>query len=185
MFQNIAIIQTFAIQNPKVMKELIERYAEYNLWVNVRLVNFLKDQPEEIIDREIISSFPSIRRTLLHIWDAEAIWLSRLKNVSPAAFPSKTFNGSWEDILGNVVANSAQFFDFVKNADEDFLQKPFEYSDLSGNIHRQQPADMIQHCMNHSTFHRGQIITMCRQSGLTALPRTDYIIFVREKSNAQ
>jgi uncharacterized damage-inducible protein DinB len=30
------------------------------------------------------------------------------------------------------------------------------------------------HCMNHSTYHRGQIVTMGRNLGFTDAPMTDY-----------
>jgi len=39
-------------------------------------------------------------------------------------------------------------------------------------------ADMIHHCMNHSTYHRGQLITIGRQAGLQDPPRTDFIYYV-------
>lgn len=39
-------------------------------------------------------------------------------------------------------------------------------------------ADIILHVFNHATYHRGQLITMGRQVGLTLPPRTDYIYFL-------
>ncbi|MFN2424735.1 MAG: DinB family protein [Cryomorphaceae bacterium] len=34
--------------------------------------------------------------------------------------------------------------------------------------------------MNHSTYHRGQLVTMGRQAGLSTPPQTDYIFYVRK-----
>jgi len=39
---------------------------------------------------------------------------------------------------------------------------------------------MIMHCMNHSTYHRGQIITLLRELGATEIPGTDMIAYIRE-----
>ena len=38
--------------------------------------------------------------------------------------------------------------------------------------------------MNHGTYHRGQLITMLRQTGVTNLPATDLIVYYREQSPA-
>jgi uncharacterized damage-inducible protein DinB len=35
------------------------------------------------------------------------------------------------------------------------------------------------HVFNHGTYHRGQLVTMLRQVGVTEIPQTDYIAFVR------
>jgi uncharacterized damage-inducible protein DinB len=41
--------------------------------------------------------------------------------------------------------------------------------------------EIIMHCMNHSTFHRGQIVTMLRTAGVTNLFSTDLITYYRER----
>jgi uncharacterized damage-inducible protein DinB len=40
-------------------------------------------------------------------------------------------------------------------------------------------APILQHVVNHSTYHRGQIATMLRQLGTKAIP-TDLIAYHRE-----
>jgi len=45
-----------------------------------------------------------------------------------------------------------------------------------------QPKIMVHHCMNHSTYHRGQLITLARQLGMKeGVPSTDLLYFSREK----
>ncbi len=41
-------------------------------------------------------------------------------------------------------------------------------------------AEAVLHCMNHSTFHRGQLITIFRQLGFKKLFSTDLIAFSRD-----
>ena len=53
------------------------------------------------------------------------------------------------------------------------------YRDLRGNAHRQSAWQMIMHCCNHSTQHRGQLITQMRQLGLEEIPATDLVRFWR------
>jgi uncharacterized damage-inducible protein DinB len=48
-----------------------------------------------------------------------------------------------------------------------------------GNVPR---FEFLQHCINRSTYHRGQIITIARNAGITNPPITDYAIYlVKEK----
>jgi uncharacterized damage-inducible protein DinB len=41
---------------------------------------------------------------------------------------------------------------------------------------------MLQHVVNHGTYHRGQITTMLRQLGAEPPKSTDLIAFYRERS---
>ena len=38
---------------------------------------------------------------------------------------------------------------------------------------------MLQHTVNHSTYHRGQIVTMLRQAGANAVS-TDFLLYFDE-----
>jgi len=51
-------------------------YAAYNVWANETLVEWLKTKPVEVFTKEIPSSFPSILKTLNHIWAVEEFWHS-------------------------------------------------------------------------------------------------------------
>jgi uncharacterized damage-inducible protein DinB len=83
------------------MKKLVADYARYNLWANERIISVVKEMDTSLIDKDLGSSFPSIRQTLLHIWDVETLWLQRLKGENPTAFPSKSFTGSHEEIYAS------------------------------------------------------------------------------------
>jgi uncharacterized damage-inducible protein DinB len=164
-----------------MIKNLLLDYVRYNLWVNTRLVDLFTHTDDAIVSHEITSSFPSIRHTLIHLWDVESLWLSRLRGISPTTFPSETFNGSNEEVYEKLLATSTEFVNFIESQSENFFDETLSFTILSakGTFH-QKAVDMIHHCMNHQTFHRGQIITMARQLGMTQFPRTDYIIFKRE-----
>lgn len=162
-------------------KNLLLDYVRYNLWVNTRLVELFKTTDDDIVSHTITSSFPSIRDTLIHLWDVEVLWLSRLRGVSPTSFPSENFKGTNEEVYKMLISISIEFVHFIENQSNDFFDKTLTFNILSakGDFH-QKSTDMIHHCMNHQTFHRGQIITMARQLGITQFPRTDFIIFKRE-----
>ena len=67
---------------------LLREYADYNLWANKRFVDRLCGAPEALLDAEVVSSFPSLRKTVLHIRDAENAWMCRLDNM-PVPWPAE------------------------------------------------------------------------------------------------
>ena len=53
------------------------------------------------------------------------------------------------------------------------------YRDLRGHEHGEPLWQLLQHVVNHSTYHRGQIITMLRQLGAEAVS-TDLVAYYRQ-----
>ena len=162
------------------MKEIYVKYAAYNLWANRRMAETFAALPEAEMEAPIVSSFPSARLTFLHIWDAESLWLERLQGNSPAAFPSKSFQGNNSDVLATFLKGSEAFLAFVQEQPSDFFERSLFFKTLSYGEQTQRAFEMIHHCMNHSTFHRGQLITMGRQLGIEKFPPTDFAYYLRE-----
>ncbi len=163
------------------MKELLENYTKYNLWANTKLTGFLQKLDTPLLDKELISSFKTIRKTIYHIWDAEILWYSRLKGESLKNWPSESFKGSDNDFFKSFVEQSSKFVGFVEDKSDNHLLDSFTYRSIDGKEFTNSISDTILHCMNHSTFHRGQLVTMLRNVGFTELSSTDYISFIREK----
>ena len=162
------------------MKQLLVEYARYNLWANENLITLFRSVDDALISEYVESSFPSIRKTLLHIWDAESLWLERLNGHSPTDFPSKTFMGTNEDVFAGLLGASKALAQFVESKPAPFFRDKCTFSLILNKTEITQTfREMILHTINHSTFHRGQLITMCRQLNITPIPRTDYIVFSR------
>jgi uncharacterized damage-inducible protein DinB len=158
----------------------ILKLTQYNLWANRRISELVEEWDEEKFSREINSSFPSIKKTVLHIWDAQVIWTLRLYGKIIYSWPSKNFKGTKEELLTGFIHSSKELEEYVNTLKTDEEKAIIEYSNLKGEKFSTSISDIIIHCINHSTFHRGQIITMLRQTGKTELISTDYIIFLRE-----
>ena len=163
------------------MKNIYTQYCRYNLWANEKLTAIFKDLDEEKADQFIESSFPSVKKTILHIWDAEVIWLKRLKGEMPKEFPSISFEGTAIEAIDGLLRTSQDFIDFVESKEEPFFNQTFTVQTITSGEYTQKAFDMIHHCMNHSTYHRGQLLTMARQLGLKKLPSTDMIFYLRER----
>ncbi|HAO47541.1 MAG TPA: DinB family protein [Ferruginibacter sp.] len=163
------------------MKELLRRYAAYTIWANQKLFDCIRDLPEEQLDREIISSFSSIRKTMLHMWDAEAIWWQRLKLEERVLRPSDDFSGDLSELVKRSVRQSQIWRDWVDAATEAQLQHVFAYQNTKKEQFKQPVFEMLVHIANHGTYHRGQLVTMLRQLGVEKIPQTDIIVFFRKK----
>lgn len=161
------------------IKTMLEDYASFNVWANTETLNWLKTKPLELMEQELASSFPNIKMTLLHIWGAEIVWLQRLQGESPTTFLSQTFNGTTEDVFEGLLQTSIAFQDHVQSQSIEDLERISDFRLINGTEDRQARAGMIHHCMNHSTYHRGQIVTMARSLGLTDPPSTDYMRYLR------
>ena len=49
------------------MKQLLQQYAQYNLWANKIIVDQINQLSEEQLHKEIASSFDTIYKTILHL----------------------------------------------------------------------------------------------------------------------
>lgn len=46
-----------------LLVELVHNYAQATYWANETIVEWLKTKPAELLEKEVASSFPSIRET--------------------------------------------------------------------------------------------------------------------------
>lgn len=156
------------------IKPLIDQLAGYNRWANTRYVERLQTEPEAVLDRPVASSFPTLRDTLLHIRDAENAWMHRLEGIAPVPWPAEE-----DRAISTLVTYSTRLEDLLRNANEEWLLSTAAYHDLRGNRHEQVRWQMVLHCINHGTQHRGQLITMMRCLGLASIPPNDLVVYQR------
>lgn len=157
----------------------LSRYVNYTIWANKAIADFLADKDSNLIDKEIISSFGSIRKTIFHIADGQYVWLSRLKGTSPTDWPSK--NMKPEEAISAMMNTSTAYALQCEGKPESFWNEVITFKALDGTEYKETVANITMHLMNHSTFHRGQLITMFRQVGFEGkMPRTDLIAYLRE-----
>lgn len=161
------------------MNYSIKTHLSFSAWACRTLTDKLRQVDESILYSETNSSFASIAKTLLHVWDAEVIWLSRLNGISPTDWPSKNFNGTASDLFNGLEQSSKDLLQFIETKDDQFLQQSIQYKNLKGDTFEESASGILFHVVNHGTYHRGQIITLLRGYGITELPATDLIVYLR------
>ena len=162
------------------MKQLLQQYAAYNTWANKKIVETAKLLPEEQINKEIVSSFPSVYKTVMHLMEVENVWWERLR-LDEHDTPSGWFTGNLDELSKKWLELSQQWQSWIQNANEVNISHVFAYQNSKKEHFKQPVYEMLLHLFNHQTFHRGQLVTMFRQLGLDKIPPTDFIIFSRSK----
>lgn len=157
----------------------IRSLYDFNRWANARLLAVATRLPSEVFTKNLGSSHASIRDTLAHNLGAEWIWLERWKGNSPRAlldpkdFPTvEALRTRW----GQVEKDQA---DFLRSLTDERLQAALRYTTTEGTPFVQPLWQLMAHVVNHSTYHRGQVITLLRQVGAEPVS-TDLVLFFRE-----
>ena len=109
------------------MKEILTYYCDYNIWANQKLADFFADKSEELLSRPIENSFPSIRKTALHILSAETGWLARLSQDPKNNKRVEDNFNSTQQVFEALVETSKRFSQFVKNQPDSFFELPIGY----------------------------------------------------------
>jgi uncharacterized damage-inducible protein DinB len=173
----------------------------YNLWANRRMFSALEKLSDQQLTSVIQSSFPSIQESVLHILAAEWIWLKRWTGASPRATVSDTTTASaMHSALSNggvaldtiaTLSGLREFADSIEQQrqhylgtlNEGSLPAKLNYTDMGGKEFSMPLVQLLQHVVNHGTYHRGQVTTLLRQVGAETVS-LDMLFFYREQEAA-
>lgn len=167
-------------------KDDIRLLYEYERWANSRVLRAVSALTSEQFTRDLGGSFRSVRDTLLHMIGGAWIWLSFWKEPSdspgfltdlrtrrdamfnPDAFPNlSAVQLKWAEV-------EKEQAEFVNSVTVQSLENLFPFRATQVSL-----THLMQHLVNHSTYHRGQLALMLRQ--LCAEPlATDFHLFLVE-----
>ncbi len=163
-----------------MIEEIRELYA-YTTWANDRVLDAVAELDAAAFTKDLGSSFPSVRETLVHLLAVDWVWLARWQGESPTGMPD-----SWD--LSSFAAIRAKWTEvqrartaFVAALSDADLERPVAYRTRKGEAHVNPYGEMLRHVVNHTTHHRGQLVTMLRQLGRSA-PDTDLIVFYWQRA---
>jgi uncharacterized damage-inducible protein DinB len=116
---------------------------------------------------------------------AQWAWHQRWQGNSPTAlFPAEklpdvaSVRGAWSELEANVRA-------FLAGLGEAGITRVFEYRLLNGSEGSSPFWQMLQHVVNHASYHRGQVTTMLRQLGAQPPKSMDLIAYHRTRTQPQ
>jgi uncharacterized damage-inducible protein DinB len=153
---------------------------DFHYWARDRMFDAIELLTPEQFTRDLGNSFRSVRDTVAHIYAAEWAWYSRWQGHSPTAllpadqFPDvATLRRAWVEQEQKARAFLAELGEAVGRV--------MPYTLLSGVSSASPFWQMLQHVVNHASYHRGQVTTMLRQLGAAPAKSCDLITFYRER----
>ena len=141
---------------------------EYDRWANARMF--------EAVDALTDEQFASVRETLAHIIGVEWIWFQRCNRVSPRSAPEWMSNPTRDGLRTQLQTIERDWQSYVETLRDDDLARVIDYVRLEGQPGSRKLVHLLQHVINHSTYHRGQVATRMRQAGGTP-NETDFLHF--------
>jgi uncharacterized damage-inducible protein DinB len=159
------------------LDEVRELFA-YNAWANRQILGAAAALPTDVYQRDLKSSHGGIHGTLAHIVWAEHLWLNRwLQKPNPAVAQGKDLRTAadvrarWEEI-------EAERRRLLAGLSEAQLEETRTVKPSTGGEYQHTLSQMFHHVVDHSSYHRGQIVTLLRQVGAVP-PVTGLIFFYR------
>ena len=159
------------------IQEIKKLYA-FNNWATNRIFETLDHVSDLDYKRNLKASCGSLHGTLTHIVAAEKIWLSRLTGKPETGLLTEhevptlqSLKAVWEDV-------AARMARLLAKLDDEALQGKLNYVTTSGESFTNTYAQVLQHIVNHASYHRGQIAVLMRQLDLVPVG-TDMIAFFR------
>ena len=156
--------------------------VDYHYWARDRVLDAAAALAPEQFTRDMGSSFRSIRDTLVHFYSAEWAWCTRWNGHSPAAhvppelFPDvATLRAKWTGLEADVRA-------VLERIGVEGVDRVIEYTMFNGDARASVFWHMVQHVVNHASYHRGQVTTMLRQLGATPPGSMDLVTYYRTKA---
>lgn len=150
----------------------------YDRWANARHLHAASGLSEEELTKPLGGSFGSILATLRHILWSEWRWLGRWQ--PPASRTRDPLECKHlADLKSRWSAFEADQQAFLATLQESDLGRIVSYENPPGTPWSYSLVHMLQHVLNHSTYHRGQVVTLMRQVGKKP-PETDFLVFFDE-----
>jgi uncharacterized damage-inducible protein DinB len=155
------------------LKELLLAHTGYSAWGTQQVLDACAVLTSEQLERGMGASHSSILQTFCHVYDAERVWLRRLAEVDNEKLPRGSApQHSFEEIVQlwpGLWDGYRRWIDAASEADLTLEFLTVLPDDKRFCVSRWQ---IVLHAINHSTYHRGQIITMLRAFDI-APPNTD------------
>ncbi len=160
------------------VSDVLELYR-YDRWANGRILDAVAGLSDEELERPLSTSHESIFGTLRHTLWSEWRWLGRWQPVASGA-PDPLSIADLRELRSRWSDFEAEQDAFLATLRESDLGRLVSYENPPGTTWSYSLAHMLQHVVNHSTYHRGQVVTLMRQLGRTP-PETDFLVFFDEK----
>jgi uncharacterized damage-inducible protein DinB len=156
----------------------------FNAWARGRMLDAVGALDGVAYRKDLGNSFGSVHGTVVHILGAEELWLKRWHGESPTSLVSADTFASFPEVRRRWDDLEIELQRFLAALTEETVLRVIRHRDTRGNAYATPLWQMMQHVVNHSTYHRGQVTTMLRQLGARPVA-TDLITYYRQQAGQE
>ncbi len=160
-----------------VTADTLRLHLDYTAWASHRLLDCATKLSEEELTRDFKTADKNVLETLVHVFAADRLWLSRIQ-----ATPRSTFIDPEDRQLAALTSEwpalQQRWEQWAAPLTDQDAQKQIAYHDLEGKPYQQPLWQIVLHVVNHGTHHRGQVSGFLRTMGHTP-PKIDLSAFYR------
>jgi uncharacterized damage-inducible protein DinB len=162
-----------------VSVEVLQTHIGYTAWASRALVEAASGLSQAELTRDFGTADKSVLGTLVHVFAADRVWLTRLQREPKAAFITDA-DYSLAVLQNDWPALHARWKAWAAGLTEAETRADVSYTDMRGNPWRQPMWQLILHVVNHGTHHRGQVSGFLRTMGHTP-PKLDLVNYYRDQ----
>jgi uncharacterized damage-inducible protein DinB len=163
------------------LKQLLVAHVGYSAWGTRRVLGVCAPLSPEQLDHGLGASHSSILRTFRHIHDGERVWLRRLVEGGSGMLPTGAApEHSFEFLVESWPMLWRGYGEWLESSSDVDLAEEISTVLPDGGVFRVPRWQIVLHAINHSTFHRGQIVSMLRALGIQP-PNTDLTCYYADR----
>jgi uncharacterized damage-inducible protein DinB len=125
-------------------------------------------------------SFGSMLGTMAHMLGCQRMWLGRFSGAPLARVPGladfpdlPAWIDGWEETAAGIEA-------FIATLTDEQLEAEITWTTTTGQTYTRPLWQPVMHLANHTTYHRGQVVSLLRQMGYPATS-TDLVYYFIEQ----
>ena len=163
-------------------QELITLF-DFDRWAMERTLAVVSAISPDQYKKNLATSHGSVHGTLCHAIAAGRLWLDRLKGKPSPVMTTEQEIPGLPELQGLWQAWQTEMSTFLATLTDASVQNPFSHTDSKGRTFSYPMSNVLQHLVNHTTYHRGQVIAMLRQLGAKPV-NCDFIYYLRTKQGS-
>jgi len=146
---------------------LLLRMMEFMFWGDRRVLTaaYATSKPEYYAERGF--SAGSLHKLLVHAMAAQWTWLSRWKRLEVLRLEDATDYPTREMLLNRWLRVHHDLAEFLAAQTEATLAATLTYRNTRGEQFTLPLGELVLHCLDHGTYHRGQINSLIKLAGGT------------------
>ncbi|WP_164669328.1 DinB family protein [Virgibacillus doumboii] len=152
---------------------------EYHIWANNKVFDRLLELPDGIYNQKVESVFESLSAVVSHMYTTDILWLGLISGDSNEEV-WEAAGQAWKEVKGKSAEQTKELYNTLGEQYKEMISK------RDKSLHLKHPKfgeldttmlELVQHVVNHGTYHRGNITAMLRQMGYAGVS-TDYIFYL-------